>query len=481
MNETTKKYLLCAGVLAGLGVLSATVLAGVNMLTAPVIEANEKAATAAAYKVFNEKLGADSESEEITVFPEEMDATGIEFYVEAKKGDAVVGRIFSVSGTNQYGAIKALIAFDNDGKLVYTSLLENGQTRDGFKTYIDGINADPTSVGQLEGFGATYGTNTFYALYAKAQAIAVKLGGGVAIDPAAIAAAIYGNSDNIETVAKTVTDAAVELSYYSRYTDDSKAEEAARIYLGSYKENDQKIVAAVALSGANSFDGAYIVSYSDESVTTHATGTTFAATELEDFKADALAAKVYDSASAAIAKSPLLTLASKAMALYPNATSVSEVVNINKTTDTRPEVDAGTSLIISSWNVLNKDSEVIGTVYRAKTELKKEPDESNNDYRQVHGYIDWMIGFFGESNDNPSLTKIYTIKNTFTMGDALNANFIEKWNQSEVKDFNTFKAMSNDEVKVSESGSIGATYSTHGMVDTLKEELTLYVSIKEAN
>lgn len=476
MNSITKKYLLCAGVLAGLGVLSAGLLAGVNMLTAPVIERNRKAATAAAYKAFNEILGADNESEEIRAYPEGLDHSGIEFFVEAKKGETVVGRIFSVAGRNSYGPIRALIGFNLEGKLIHTSLIENGQTRDGFKDYIDAINADPSKVGILTGFGATYGAGTYYALYAKAQTIAVKLGGGVVIDPAAIATAIYGKADNVASAPVTVANQQMALSYYSVFVDGSRAEEAARIYVGDLRLEEKRMVAAVALS-AKGFDGAYVVSYTEADSASHANGTAFAAADLARFEADPLAKRIYDASEAALASFPLITLGEKAKALYQGADAVSAFHELNITFPTRSEANTGTSLIYGYYKVSQADK-ALGYVYRAKTALSKEENPAEDDYDQVHGSIDFLIGFAGESKDNPRLTAIEVIANSFSLADVLQRNFIDKWNASAVKDFAAFKALAADEKGINQGG-IGATYSSHGMVDTLERERQHFATLQE--
>ena len=94
MKDQMKKYLLCGGVLLGLGVVSAGLLAGVNLVTAPIIEADaEKKANAGYLQIFTEakafsKMDFSTEEEKKLLAEAGLAPSTIDYYVNAYSDEA---------------------------------------------------------------------------------------------------------------------------------------------------------------------------------------------------------------------------------------------------------------------------------------------------------------------------------------------------------------------------------------------------------
>ncbi len=103
--------------------VTVAVLAAVNALTEPVIEKNTaKALNDSMTSFFGE--GIRAETKELSTPDVSVKATYL-----IKKGEETLGYCFDVTGKGAYkGTVEVLVAFDNEGKIIGISNVDNGET-----------------------------------------------------------------------------------------------------------------------------------------------------------------------------------------------------------------------------------------------------------------------------------------------------------------------------------------------------------------
>ena len=147
-------------VLTIIAIACGLVIGLVNFVTAPIIEANEIAATTAAYQ---EVLPALSRYEDVK--PSNAASTIIEFVAAYDENDNLIGYIFKGSDTNGYGDMTVVLAIDVQGEIIGAQYLTLNQTlhldrtRSNLELFIGTALVDVSPSGDLQG-GATFSRDT---------------------------------------------------------------------------------------------------------------------------------------------------------------------------------------------------------------------------------------------------------------------------------------------------------------------------------
>ena len=494
MKEQVKKYLLCGGTLLCLGAVSAGLLSGVNLLTAPIIDAaNESKANAAflevfpAAKKFSKKSYFASEDEQKKLEDAGVAKVYVDYYVIAYEDDAgskELGKVFHGKIAGRDAELELLVGFameNGKSSLVKIAMI---QCNDSFKAnfeqnYLNPVNQGNRKYDDVAGVGATITSTAVSKVVAEADKLFSALSGGIVEDPAAWNNALFADKGyKLLAASKDVAGDSTFTKYYSLADDDLLHNEAARFYVGS--EGD--FTAAIAVS-AEGFEGGYILSSSFADVD-YKTSPSYSASSLPSgITGTALANMGQKAVELLSAGGGLLTLGKQAMNLYKGAASftkrdlhlaISKIENLGIDDYAWPSENKKHE-IYASYSVLDAEGKELGVVYEAEFHVVK--DESGSDETEAHGGLYFLLGFSGEDYDNPTLTNIVALENSFSRAAQLQKGCIDVFNRGEDHSWNAFKTACAAEAQV-EFGDLGATISSHALYAVANLERQNYADMK---
>ena len=120
-----KKNFKIAVILMVIAAICGLAVSGMNMITAPIIEENQAIKEAKICQL----IFADYDKDKSEKTTEGLSNEAIVKRVEARNASGkLLGYIYTVNGSNSYGAISLLVGIDTDGKLVSAEFLQNGQS-----------------------------------------------------------------------------------------------------------------------------------------------------------------------------------------------------------------------------------------------------------------------------------------------------------------------------------------------------------------
>ena len=125
-----KNYLKISVVLCSIALICALVLAALNLLTKPIIDKNAETTQTETMKA----IYSDYDAEKSTVTYDVNNggsgkAAEILKIVEAKNAsDTVLGYVYTLKGTNQYGTIQLMVAISSNNVVYQVEFLENSQS-----------------------------------------------------------------------------------------------------------------------------------------------------------------------------------------------------------------------------------------------------------------------------------------------------------------------------------------------------------------
>lgn len=120
-----KKYALTALVLTLIAGACAALIGSINLLTAPIIEKNNEQKKATLCSEIFEDYDADESNTITEGFASEYIVEKIEAYDSSSQ---LLGYIYTVSGSNAYGAIELLVGIQANQKLAGVRFITNGQS-----------------------------------------------------------------------------------------------------------------------------------------------------------------------------------------------------------------------------------------------------------------------------------------------------------------------------------------------------------------
>ena len=152
------KYLKISSILTLIAGVCALLIAGCNALTQPIIEQNALEKKAELCR----EIFAEFDSENSTILKEGFSSSYIKEKIVANDSDSnSLGYIYTVGGSNAYGAIELLVGISSDGTLVSVEFITNGQSFSSETeahvngSYVSGL--DSTEVNNIDvNCGATY-------------------------------------------------------------------------------------------------------------------------------------------------------------------------------------------------------------------------------------------------------------------------------------------------------------------------------------
>ena len=125
-----KNYLKISVVLCSIALICSLVLAALNLLTKPIIDKNAENTQIETMKA----IYSDYDAEKSTVTYDVNNggsgkAAEILKIVEAKNAsDTVLGYVYTLKGTNQYGTIQLMVAISSNNVVYQVEFLENSQS-----------------------------------------------------------------------------------------------------------------------------------------------------------------------------------------------------------------------------------------------------------------------------------------------------------------------------------------------------------------
>lgn len=120
-----KKYTLTALVLTMIAGICAALIAVVNLFTADIIKDNNEAKKAVLCQEIFEEYDADKS----VLFDGEFTNKNIKEKIEVHNSNGeFIGYIYTVSGSNAYGAIELLVGISDENKLEGVRFINNGQS-----------------------------------------------------------------------------------------------------------------------------------------------------------------------------------------------------------------------------------------------------------------------------------------------------------------------------------------------------------------
>lgn len=493
MKDQVKKYLLCGGTLLCLGAISAGLLSAVNLWTAPIIDAaNESKANAAFLEVFpqakkiSEKSYFASEDEQKKLQDAGLSLTNVDYYVTAyedESGSKELGKVFHGKIAGRDAELELLVGFTMENGKSSLVKIAMVQCNDSFKAnfeknYLNPVNAGERKYDNVAGVGATITSSAVSKVVAEADKLFSALSGGIVEDPAAWNSALFaGKNYKLSAASADVAGDANFSKYYSLSDDELGHNEAARFYVGS--EGD--FTAAIAVS-ASGFEGGYVLASNFTDVDFKATPS-FQAGALPLGDTGTALSSLGEKALALLEKDPLKTLGKQAMDLYEGAASfvktdlnlaIAGVRNLGIDDYAWPSEDKKQE-IYASYSVLNAEGEELGVVYEAEFHVVK--DEEGSDETEAHGGLYFLLGFSGEDYDNPTLTDLVALENSFSRASALQRFCIDIFNKGEDHSWNAFKTACADGVNVGDA-DISATISSHAMFAVANLERQNYSTLK---
>ena len=494
MKDQTKKYLLCGGVLLGLGVISAGLLAGVNLITAPIIESETlKKANAGYLQIFSEakafdKMTFDTEEEKKALSEKGLTLSTVDYYVNAYSDEAKTqeeGKVFHGTTAGRDADLEVLVGFTMDNGNPALKKITMLKCSDSFKStfeknYLDPVNNGTRSYDDLKDIGATVTSTAVSKIVSEASKLYSALAGGIVEDPSAWnQAAFAGKNYNVSSSSTKVESSTyVEFSkYYSYYDDALSHNEIGRWYIGK----DGDFTAAIAVS-ANGFEGGYVLSskYTDVD---YKTSPFYSASSLPSGDTGTALSSLGEKAAKFSASSPLETIEHQAISLYDGGDHATKT-EINQTItgvanlgidDEKWPSDNKRQIIANSYTVYDKDNTELGIVYEAEFHIVKE--EAGADETEAHGGLYFLLGFSGENYDEPTLTSVDVLENSFSRATQLMKNVINPFNSGEDHSWAAFKSKCAADKKI-ESGNTYATISSHGLYAVANLERINYASLK---
>lgn len=494
MKDQMKKYLLCGGVLLGLGVISAGLLAGVNLVTAPIIEAEASRKANALYlqifpeaKAF-EKKDFSSEEEKEALEEAGLAPNVVDYYVAAYGDEAKtneIGKVFHGLTAGRDADLEVLLGFAMDNGTPSLKKISMLKCSDSFKStfeknYLDPVNSGTRSYDDLKNIGATVTATAVSKIVSEASKLYAALTGGIVEDPAAWnQAAFAGKGYKVSNSSAALKDASYpEFSkYYSYYDDALGHNEAGRWYVG--KSGD--FAAAIALS-ANGFEGGYVLS-SKFADADYETTPFYSASSLPSGDTGLALSELGEKALSHLSSSPLQTIAYQAISLYEGGASATKkemnlkitgVTNLGEDGEDWPS-ESKRQVIANRYTVFGKDESELGVVYEAEFHVVKE--ESGSDETEAHGGLYFLLGFSGENYDDPTLSDILALENSFSEGKKLNDNVIARFNLGEDHSWTAFAEKCKKDQPVG-LGKVGATISSHALYAVADLERQDYASLK---
>ncbi len=494
MKEQTKKYLLCGGVLLGLGVISAGLLAGVNLITAPIIEEEAaKKANAGYLQIFSEakafdKMTFDTDEEKKALSEKGLTPSTIDYYVNAYADEAKTkeeGKVFHGTAAGRDADLEVLAGFVMENGNPALKKITMLKCSDSFKStfeknYLDPVNNGTRNYDDLKDIGATVTATAVSKIVSEASKLYAALAGGIVEDPSAWnQAAFAGKNYNVSSSSTEVESSTyAEFSkYYSYYDDELSHNEAGRWYVGK----DGDFTAAIAVS-ASGFEGGYVLSSSYTDVD-YKTSPFYSASSLPSGDTGKTLSKLGEKAVELSASSPLQTIAYQATTLFDggdHATkaeinqTITGVANLGLDGEKWPTSNKR-QIIANGYTVYDKDNTELGIVYEAEFHIVK--DESGADETEAHGGLYFLLGFSGENYDEPTLTNIDVLENSFSRANALVKNVINPFNEGSDHSWAAFKSKCAADKKI-DNGNTSATISSHGLYGVANLERIHYASLK---
>lgn len=492
MNATVKKYLLCGGTLLCLGAVSAGLLAGVNLLTEPIIsQANEAKANAAYLEVFpnaqfSEKKDFSAEEDQKALQDAGLTPNNVDYYVTAYEDDAKtkeLGKVFHGQIAGRDAALELLVGFameNGKSSLVKIAMV---QCNDSFKSkfienYLNPVNAGERSFDDVAGVGATITSTAVSKVVSEASKLFSALSGGIVEDPEAWNKALFGEKGyKLSSAATEIKGNEVFTKYYSLYDDPLGHNEDARFYVGQVGD----FVSAIAVS-KDGFQGGYILSSSFSDVDYKATPS-FASSSLPLGETGNALAQMGEKAVEALTQDPLKTLSYQAMSLYQGGKkAVKTELNLALPNIENLGIDEyqwpsqkKKQILYSTYAIYGEKDVWLGNVYEAEFHVVK--DEEGADETEAHGGLYFLLGFSGEDVDNPTLTNVLALENSFSKAAALQKFCIDAFNKGEDHSFAAFKEACAASTPV-ESADIGATISSHALFAVANFERQQYATLK---
>ncbi len=494
MKDQMKKYLLCGGVLLGLGVVSAGLLAGVNLVTAPIIEAEAvRKANAGYLEIFAEakafeKMDFSTEEEKEALAEGGLVPSSVDYYVNAYSDAGKteeIGKIFHGITPGRDADLEVLVGFVMDNGTPSLKKITMLKCSDSFKStfeknYLDPVNSGTKSYDDLKNIGATVTATAVSKIVGEASKLFAALAGGIVEDPSAWnQAAFAGKNYKVSSSSTKVEDASyAEFSkYYSYFDDELGHNEAGRWYLGK----DGDFAAAIAVS-ANGFEGGYVLSskYTDVD---YKASPFYSASSLPSGDTGKALSALGEKTVRHLSSSPLQTISYQAISLYDGGDHASkEELNLAITGVENLGIDGEEwpcetkrQVIANRYTVFDKNSNELGVVYEAEFHIVKE--ESGADETEAHGGLYFLLGFSGENYDAPTLSEIKALENSFSEGAKLRKNVINPFNEGEDHSWSAFGDRCKKDADIG-FGRIGATISSHALYAVCNLERINYASLK---
>ncbi len=493
MKDQTKKYFLCGGVLLALGVVSAGLLAGVNLITAPII-ADEavKKANAGYLEVFegasfSSKMDFSTEEEKKALSEAGLTPSTVDYYVTAYSDEAKtkeIGKIFHGSTAGRDADLELLVGFVDDNGTPALKKISMLTCSDSFKAtfeknYLDPVNSGSKSYDDLKNIGATVTATAVSKIVGEANKLFSALSGGIVEDPSVWnTAAFAGKSYKVSSSSTALTNSDFS-KYYSYFDDELGHNEIGRWYIG--KSGD--FAAAIALS-AKGFEGGYVLSSSYTDVD-YKSAPYYSASSLPSGDTGKALTALSAKASSLASSSPFKTIEYQAISLYANGASakkttigqaITGISNLSTDDNERPwPTESKRQIIANSYTVFDKDGNELGIVYEAEYHIVK--DEKGADETEAHGGLYFLLGFSGVDYDNPTLTNISVLENSFSKASDLKKKVVDAFNEGSDHSWAAFKEKCEADAKI-DSGSTGATISSHSLFGVANLERQLYASTK---
>ena len=125
-----KNYLKISAVLCSIALICALILAALNLLTKPIIDKNAEAKQTETIQAIYS--GYDSAKSEVKYDVNNGDsgksAEILKVVLAKDSADKVLGYVYTLKGTNQYGTIQLMVAISDDNIVHQVEFLENGQS-----------------------------------------------------------------------------------------------------------------------------------------------------------------------------------------------------------------------------------------------------------------------------------------------------------------------------------------------------------------
>ncbi len=493
MKPLAKKCLLCGGTLLALGIVSAGLLSGVNLLTSSIISANnEKKANAAYLEIFKNasfsaKQDFTSEEDVKSLSEAGLTLSTIDYYVTAYEDSAKtkeLGKVFHGQTAGRDATLELLVGFSMQNGSPVLVKIAMVQCNDSFKSkfeenYLNPVNAGTRSYEDTAGVGATITSKAVQKVVSEAAKLFSAISGGVVEDPSSWMSGLFGTKDyKLSSSSVSVSGNETFSKYYSYYDDALGHNEAGRFYVG--KVNDFSAAIAVSASG---FEGGYILSSSYTDVDYKASPC-YSASSLPSGETGSALSSLGQQAAALLSSNPLNTLEFQAISMYEGGATakksslnlaINNVANLGIDTYSWPAEEKKQE-IYSSYEVYDASGSTLGVVYEAEFHIVK--DEQGSDETEAHGGLYFLLGFSDEDYDNPTLTNVVALENSFSKASVLQKYCIDVFNEGEDHSWKAFKTACAAETPV-ESADIGATISSHALYEVANLERQQYSLLKK--